>query len=359
MQDDTTAFVGLDVHKEAIAIAVAEPGRAPARFLGTVPPALAPLKKGLAHLGCPARVLIVYEAGPCGYGLARRLLELGYRCEVVAPGKIPQRPGERIKTDRRDALSLASFARSAELTPVLIPDECDEAMRDLARAREDAVRARLKARQQLKAMLLRHGHPYSGRIFWSAAHQRDLAKVSFPHPAQQIAFTEYQLAVTEADERVARLSTALREQVATWRLQPMLSALMTLRGLEFLTAATGGAGGSAPLPSPQAADVFSRAGAQRILQWSVPPLGCDHQVWQCTCPPRVDRSSLGLSLSRPPQSGLADPPARPAKSRARYRLEGPTAAVRSLSPHAEARLASKQNLYRHCPRDLCLHLGYR
>jgi transposase len=238
MQDDTTAFVGLDVHKEAIAIAVAEAGRAPARFLGTVRPALAPLKKALAHLGSPAQVLIVYEAGPCGYGLARRLLELGYRCEVVAPGKIPQRPGERIKTDRRDALTLASFARSAELTPVLIPDERDEAMRDLARAREDAVRARLKARQQLKAMLLRHGHHYSGRTFWSAAHQRDLAKVSFPHPAQQIAFAEYHIAVTEAHERVTRLSAALREQVDTWRLQPLLSALMTLRGLEFLTAAT-------------------------------------------------------------------------------------------------------------------------
>jgi transposase len=238
MQDDTTAFVGLDVHREAIAIAVAEAGRAPARFLGTVRPALAPLRKALAHLGTPESLALVYEAGPCGYGLARRLLELGYRCEVVAPGKIPQRPGERIKTDRRDALSLASFARSAELTPVLIPDVRDEAMRDLARTREDAVRARLKARQQLKAMLLRHGHHYSGRIFWSAAQQRELAKVSFPHPAQQIAFTEYRLAVSEADERVARLSAALREQADTWRLQPLLSALMTLRGLQFLTAAT-------------------------------------------------------------------------------------------------------------------------
>lgn len=181
MHDDTTAFVGLDVHKEAIAIAVAEPGRAPARFLGTVRPALAPLTKALAHLGSPKRLAIVYEAGPCGYGLARRLLKLGYLCDVVAPGKIPQRPGERIKTDRRDALTLASFARSGELTPVLIPDEPDEAMRDLARAREDAVRARLKARQQLKAMLLRHGHHYTGSIFWSAAHQRDLAKLSPAH----------------------------------------------------------------------------------------------------------------------------------------------------------------------------------
>src|SRR5437660_2827615 len=145
MHDDTTAFVGLDVHKEAIAIAVADPGRAAVRYLGAVRPALTPLTKALAHLGPPQSLALVYEAGPCGYGLARRLLKLGYRCEVVAPGKIPHRPGERIKTDRRDALTLASFARSAELTPVLIPDERGGAMRDLARAREAAVPGRLTA----------------------------------------------------------------------------------------------------------------------------------------------------------------------------------------------------------------------
>ena len=209
MHENITAFVGLDVHKDTIAVAVAEPGRAAARFLGTTGPTLGPLEKALAHLGAPEQLWLVYEAGPCGYGLARQLSARGYHCEVVAPAKIPRRPGERIKTDRRDALSLASFARSAELTAVVIPDERDEAMRDLSRAREDAVRARLKARQQLKAMLLRHGHRYTGKSGWSAAH-----------------------------ERVERLSGALREQANSWRLQPMLHALMTLRGLQLITAAT-------------------------------------------------------------------------------------------------------------------------
>jgi transposase len=238
MHDNITAFVGLDVHKEAIAVAVAEAGRAPPRFVGTTGPTLGPLEKALTHLGSPEQLSVVYEAGPCGYGLARQLRERGYRCEVIAPAKVPRRPGERIKTDRRDALSLASFARSAELTAVLIPDERDEAMRDLARAREDAVRARLKARQQLKAMLLRHGHRYSGRSSWTDAHERYLAGVCFAHPAQHIAFAEYRIAVREAHERVERLTAALREQASSWRMQPLLAALMTLRGLELITAAT-------------------------------------------------------------------------------------------------------------------------
>lgn len=238
MPHDITAFVGLDVHKEAIAVAVAEAGRDPPRFLGTVRPPLAPLEKALAQLACPQQLSIVYEAGPCGYGLARRLIERGYRCEVVAPAKIPRRPGDRIKTDRRDALMLARFARSAELTAIMIPDEQDEAIRDLVRAREDAVRARLKVRQQLKAMLLRHGHRYAGPAFWSPAHQRTLGKVCFAHPAQHIAFSEYHLAAIEADERVTRLSAALQEQTLSWRLQPLVAALMTLRGLQLITAAT-------------------------------------------------------------------------------------------------------------------------
>lgn len=238
MHETTTAFVGLDVHKDAIAVAVATPGRAPARFLGTTPPTLASLRKAIAALGAPGRVSVVYEAGPCGYRLARELSADGYRCEVVAPAKIPRRPGERIKTDRRDALSLASFARAGELTPVMIPDACDESMRDLARAREDAVRAQLKVRQQLKAMLLRHGERYTGKSSWTAAHERYLASVRFAHPAQNIAYAEYRGAVRDTHERVERLTQSLREQAADWRLKPLLDAVSTLRGLELVTAVT-------------------------------------------------------------------------------------------------------------------------
>jgi transposase len=238
MDDDVTAFVGLDVHKDSIAVGAAAPGRAAPRFIGTVKPQLGAVLKTLSHLGRPEQVLVAYEAGPCGYGLARELAAHGYRCDVIAVAKMPRKPGDRIKTDRRDALSLARYLRAGELTPVTIPDARDEAVRDLSRAREDAVRARLKARQQLKAMLLRHGRSYAGKTSWSAAHERYLAMVAFPHPAQDIGYAEYRSAVREAEERVERITAALREQVATWRFAPVVAALSALRGIEFIAAVT-------------------------------------------------------------------------------------------------------------------------
>ena len=238
MGNDITAFVGLDVHKDSIAVAVADGGRAAPRFVGTTGPQLTELLKALAHLGEPQQLLIAYEAGPCGYGLARQLGARGYRCEVIAVSKTPRKPGERVKTDRRDALMLARYLRAAELTPVVIPDARDEAIRDLSRAREDAVRARLKARQQLKAMLLRHGHRYTGKSSWTAAHERYLAEVRFEHPAQNIAYAEYRCAVREAHDRTERITAALRDQVASWRWQAVVPALMALRGVEFVAAVT-------------------------------------------------------------------------------------------------------------------------
>jgi transposase len=198
----------------------------------------AELIKALGKLGKPDSLLIVYEAGPCGYGLARDLEAKGYRCEVIAPSKIPRKAGDRVKTDRRDALMLASLARAGELVAVTIRDERDEAIRDLSRARVDAVRARLKARQQLKALLLRHGRRYSGKTSWSAVHERYLATISFSHPAQDIAFAEYRQAVSEGEARVQRLTQTLRQQVEDWRMQPLVSGIMTLRGLDLIAAST-------------------------------------------------------------------------------------------------------------------------
>jgi transposase len=168
----------------------------------------------------------------------RELRSRGYVCEVIAPSKIPRRPGDRVKTDRRDAVRLAELARAGELVSVVVPDERDEAIRDLSRARVDAVRARLAARHQLKAILLRHGHRYTGRSSWTQAHERYLAKVTFAHPAQDMAFVEYRQAVREALERVERHTAALREQCAAWRMHAVLEALMSLRGIDFVAAVT-------------------------------------------------------------------------------------------------------------------------
>src|SRR5204863_3447343 len=233
-----TSFVGLDVHKDSTAIGEAEAGRETPRFVGTVGPDLGQLLKALKSLGKPETMLVVYEAGPCGYGLARQLRARGYSCEVVAAGKIARRPGERIKTDRRDALSLARLARSGDLVKVRVPDERDEAMRDLSRAREDAVRARLKARQHIKAMLLRHGHRYPGKTSWGSTHERYLARIAFEHPAQQIAWAEYRSAMLEAHERVERITAALREQAMSWRYGSVVQALMCFKGIDFVAAVT-------------------------------------------------------------------------------------------------------------------------
>jgi transposase len=239
MKEIITSFVGLDVHKDSIAVAVAAAGRQPPRFIGTVVPSLPSLHRVLRGIGPATRTLIVYEAGPCGYGLARRLNTEGYSCQVVAPARIARNPIEqRIKTDRRDALLLARESRAGNLVAVVMPDERDEALRDLSRAREDVLAARLRAHQQMKALLLRQGRTCPGRIVWSAAHERNLSQIRFPYPAQEIAFVEYRNAIKDAHERLERITEALREQSGQWRMRPLVQALMCLRGFDFVGAVT-------------------------------------------------------------------------------------------------------------------------
>jgi transposase len=170
-------FVGLDVHAQNITIAVALAGEAEARHYGGITHDLHALEKVFAklrkaHPGAELRVC--YEAGPTGFVLARRLGQLKISCTVVAPSLIPKKPGERIKTDRRDALKLARLHRAGELTAVHVPDASDEAMRDLCRARTDAVQDLRRGRAQLKAFLLRNGYRYTGKSAWTEAHQRYL-----------------------------------------------------------------------------------------------------------------------------------------------------------------------------------------
>jgi transposase len=236
MEEGIKFFVGLDVHKDTIAVAVAEAGRRPGRLIGTIAHDVAKLLKVLARYGDPHWVHVVYEAGPTGYGLQRALARRGYPAQVIAPSLIPKRAGDRVKTDRRDSVRLAELARAGELRAVWIPDPADEAIRDLARAREDAVNARTQMRQQLKGFLLRHQLRYAGRSSWTKTYYRWLATLTFGPSGAQTAFTEYWQAVTAADERVARLTTALAQSIAGWRWESVVAALQALRGIDLISA---------------------------------------------------------------------------------------------------------------------------
>jgi len=229
-------FVGLDVHKETIAVAVAEAGRLPGRLQGTIAHDVNKLLKLLARFGEPGQVHVVYEAGPTGYGLQRALAHRGYRCEVIAPSLIPKRAGDRVKTDRRDCLRLAELSRAGELRAVWIPDCADEAIRDVSRAREDAVNARIQARHQLKGFLLRRGLRYPGKTSWTKTYYRWLATLNLGESGAQTAFTEYGLAVTAADDRVARLTEALARSIVGWRFESVVAALQALRGIDQISA---------------------------------------------------------------------------------------------------------------------------
>jgi transposase len=232
-------YVGLDVHKDTIAIALAESGkRGEVREHGKIantPAALKVLAARLAHNGHELR--FCYEAGPCGYGIQRQLSAAGHGCVVVAPSLIPRKPGERIKTDRRDAINLAKLHRAGELTAVWVPDQAHEAIRDLVRARLAAVRTLRQARQQLSGFLLRHGHHYN-RPAWTLMHRRWLAGLSFDQAVHYIVLEDCITAVEAATARRDRLKAHIEATLPDWSLAPVVRALQALRGVALVAAAT-------------------------------------------------------------------------------------------------------------------------
>jgi len=233
-----THYIGLDVHKDSIAVAIAvENGEL--RFYGKIGGKAADLDKLIKKLAHPeVELRFCYEAGPTGYVIYRHLKKLGYDCRVVAPSLIPRKASDRVKTDRRDSQTLARLFRAGELTFVHVPLEEDEAVRDLVRARLAAVKDQRRARQRVKGFLLRNGFVYEGKGSWGPSHLNYLARMKMPTAAQQIAFEEYKDAVTVTTDRVQRLSEALEKQLETWRWKNVVLALMTLRGIQTISAMT-------------------------------------------------------------------------------------------------------------------------
>jgi transposase len=236
---DRITYIGLDVHKEGIVVAIADGGlRGEVRDYGRIANTAAAVERLVRKLGgAGAKLRFCYEAGPCGYGIQRQLSAHGHECAVVAPSLIPKRAGDRVKTDRRDAASLARLHRAGELTAVWVPDAGHEAMRDLVRARLDAVHALRRARQQLSGFLLRHSCHY-GRPAWTKLHRRWLAGLKFEQSVHHIVLEDYIAAVEAAEARRDRLTAQIAAMLPEWTLAPVVAALQTMRGMALVNAAT-------------------------------------------------------------------------------------------------------------------------
>src|SRR5438105_5317266 len=241
MRDDSEAFVAFDTSKLRNAVAVAEAGRSgEVRFLGEIENTGTATAKLVRKLAAKyERLTFCYEAGPTGYELQRQIAGLGHECVVVAPSLIPKRPGDRVKTNRRDAVSLAKLLRADELTAVWVPDRGHEAMRDLTRARETAMMDLRSKRQQISAFLLRLGKHYpDNKKTWTKAHMAWLASQKLEYAEQRLVFEEMMLAIRQAKERMERLEQAIRVAVPDWSLAEVVTGLMAMRGMDLISAAS-------------------------------------------------------------------------------------------------------------------------
>lgn len=236
-------YLGLDVHKNSIVVATALADGSEPQGYGKWGGSNLSVERGLLKVrkkfGVEKHeISIAYEAGPSGFVLARRMLQLGYHCIIVAPSEVPSKVGDRVKTDKRDARKLARLHRVGELTAIHIPEARDEAVRDLCRARTDAMQSLARAKQQLGMFMLRNGNRYDGKTTWTQAHMNYLRRTRMPHAAQQLVLEEYILEVDAGTERVARIEAQMKELLPSWERQPYVRALMTFKGFKEVAAMT-------------------------------------------------------------------------------------------------------------------------
>ncbi len=240
MEHSAEVFVGIDVAKLRNAVAIADGGRhGDVRYLGEFDSDEASTRRWVRRLAAKHEaVTFCYEAGPTGYGLHRLLKSMGFDCIVVAPSLIPRRPGDQVKTNRRDAIGLARLLRAGELTAVWVPDESHEAMRDLVRGRSAAVETQRVHRQHITSFMLKHGRIFPRKRAWSMRYMRWLQEQVFAHPAHQIALQEMVEALRLASERIKRIEAAIEEFLPGWSLEPLVRSLQALRGVDLVVAVT-------------------------------------------------------------------------------------------------------------------------
>lgn len=241
MNKDNIIFIGMDTHKAFCENAYCLDSRdSTPQSLGRIPTTKQAITKFARQLQSKypkATLHFVYEAGPCGYWIYRLLTKLGHACYIVAPSLIPKAPGDKVKTDKRDALNLARLLRNADLRPIYVPEPEDEAIRDLSRIRETAMRDLKKAKQRMKLFLLRNNINYSGPAQWGAKHRRWLTELILPHPAQQIVLQECISTLNERFTRLERLDNELKHHIFNWRYYPVVKALQAMRGIKLIVAA--------------------------------------------------------------------------------------------------------------------------
>ncbi|MGP4070912.1 IS110 family transposase [Halobacillus sp. B29] len=233
----TLKYVGLDVSKEKIAVAIAEEGREKPRYWGVIPHTPEAIRKLVKKLGDPQNLRFCYEAGPTGYPLYRQFLAMGIHCDVIAPSLIPQKPGEKIKTDKRDSIRLAQLYRAGELVSVYVPTSEDEALRDLVRAREDAKEDELRAKHRLTKFLLRNNiHPPSGVNKWTKKYRAWLDTLTFKNALSKLTFQEYYHQLKELEQRIQRYEEEIKIQATDGVHAPIIQVLQSLRGIALITA---------------------------------------------------------------------------------------------------------------------------
>jgi len=355
-------YVGLDVHKDTIAVALAEAGkRGELREYGKIantPAALRTLAAKLASHGW--RLRFCYEAGPCGYGIQRQLSEAGHECVVVAPSLIPRKPGDRVKTDRRDAINLAKLHRAGELSSVWVPDPAHEAIRDLVRARLAAVRVLRQARQQLSGFLLRHGRHYN-RPAWTLMHRRWLAGLSFEHAAHYIVLEDCIAAVEAATARRDHLEAHIEAALPDWSLTPVVKALQAPAWPRAGGRGDAGGGTRRHHPFRQSAAVHGLSGSRsfRAFQRKHATPGRNHQGGQWRGAAHVDRGGMELPVSSTYRSRSPSAPRKVEQANPRHSLEGPGATLPSISQARPCGEIEDRDHRRDCARAFGLRLGDR